>query len=352
MSEAMSQSPPPPIKSPRINHTTRGWKLFLLYDIFMMLIIIVNIFCLATNAFFMSPFAVWFFEILRLTEVLSFYRTDLNPWVIKTESWFITFLLIEFGCRWLIAILYKYHQRWFFFPFIHWYEVLAIIPMLRFLRLFRAGIIAYRLHELGYVVVPQSIQLRLKFYYSLVMEELSDRVVTTVIDGVSNELRTSSTHKQIIHDLVDHHRQLLAQTLAEILQETLAVELKHRQQDISDHIGQVISQAIEDTPELTQLLRRLPIVGGMIENQIQSIGQRLGKNISASLIQPFSAGSSNEPNAVYQLISEKISQINIENQQLEKLVESLVSESLTAIRKQTQVKQWQLSFEQQKVAKE
>lgn len=350
MSEA--NSPHSQGKSPRINHTTRGWRLFLIYDIFMMLIIVVNIFCLATNAFFMSNFAVWFFEILRSSELLNFYRAELNPWVIKTESWFITFLLIEFSCRWLTAILYKHHQRWFFFPFIHWYEVLAIIPMLRFLRLFRAGIIAYRLHELGYVVVPPSIQLRLKFYYNLVMEELSDRVVTTVIDGVRNELRSSSVHKEIIHNLVDHHRQLIAQTLAEVLQENLAVELRHRQQDIADFVGHVVSQAIKDTPELTHLLKRLPIVGTMIETQIQNIGQRLSANISLGLIQPFSAGTSTTPNAAYQLISKKISQIDIENQQLEKLVESLVSESLMAIRDQAQVKQWKLTIEQQKTAKE
>lgn len=352
MSDTQSNTTTAKSQSPRVNHNSRGWKIFLLYDIFMMLIIVVNILCLAANAFLMSPFAVWFFEVLRLTDVLLFYRSDLNPWVIKTESWFITFLLVEFAVRWFFAIVYKHHQRWFFFPFIHWYEVLAIIPMLRFLRLFRAGIIAYRLHELGYVVVPLSIQIRLKFYYSLLMEELSDRVVTTVIDGVRHELKTSSTHKQIIHELVDHHRQLIAQTLAEVLQDSLATELKQQQQDIAGYVGQVVHQAIEDTPELTQLLRRLPIVGNMIENQIQSIGQRLGENISIGLMQPLCAGSMQQPNVIYQQVGEKISQINIENQNLENLVQSLVSESLTAIRKQVQVKQWQLSLEQDQAAKE
>ena len=36
-----------------------------------------------------------------------------------------------------------------------------------------------------------------------------------------------------------------------------------------------MNQAIEDTPELTQLLRLIPIVGSRIEQQIQSIGQHL-----------------------------------------------------------------------------
>jgi uncharacterized membrane protein YhdT len=69
--------------------------------------------------------------------------------VITTEAWFILFLITELLVRWAIAIINKHHLAGFF-PFIHWYEILAIIPHLRFLRLFRAGIIAYRLHELGY----------------------------------------------------------------------------------------------------------------------------------------------------------------------------------------------------------
>ena len=235
----------------------------------------------------------------------------------------------------------KHHARWWFFPFIHWYEILAIIPHLRFLRLFRAGIIAYRLHELGYKVVPDNIRIKAAFYYSVIMEELSDRVVISVIDGVRQELETSSSHKKIIHDLVDHHRQLFTVALSSLLQESLAKTLQEQQPMITKKVGIIVNQAIEDTPELTQLLRLIPLVGGRIEQQIQSIGQRLGENISIGLIEPFTAGSAHNPNENYQLIAEKVSELNIDNQYLEELVESVVFESLAAIRKQVKIKQWQ-----------
>ncbi|MFH4410591.1 preprotein translocase subunit SecA, partial [Acinetobacter baumannii] len=67
----------------------------------------------------------------------------------------------------------------------------------------------------------------------------------------------------------------------------------------------------------------------------------LGENISAGLIEPLIEGSKEQPNATYQLISEKISNVNINNRELEQLVESVVFESLEAIRKQVKVKQWQ-----------
>ena len=324
-----------------VNPNSKFFKLFLIYDIFMVFIIVFNLFCLGMNFFLMSNIGEWFFNTIHLYSVLEFYRSYLHPWVITTEAWFIIFLIVKLAIRWLLSIIQKHHARWWFFPFIHWYEIVAIIPHFRFLRLFRAGIIAYRLHELGYKVVPDSIRLKAIFYYRVVMEELSDRVVITVIDGIKHELDTSSSHKKIIHDLVDHHRQLFTVTLSSMLQESLAKALQQQQPIITQKVGHIVNQAIEDTPELTQLLRLIPIVGSRIEQQIQSIGQRLGENITAGLIEPFTVGSFERPNENYLLIAEKVSQLNIDNQYLEELVESVVYESLEAIRKQVKVKQWQ-----------
>ncbi|MGA6136474.1 preprotein translocase subunit SecA [Acinetobacter dispersus] len=329
-----------------VNPSSKFFKLFLVYDIFMVFIIVFNLFCLGMNFFLMSNIGAWFFNTIHLANVLEFYRTYLHPWVIITEAWFIIFLIAELSIRWFLSIVQKHHARWWFFPFIHWYEIIAIIPHFRFLRLFRAGIIAYRLHELGYKVVPDGIRVKALFYYRVVMEELSDRVVITVIDGIRHELETSSSHKKIIHDLVDHHRQLFTVTLSSMLQESLATALQQQQPVITQKVGVIVNQAIEDTPELTQLLRLIPIVGGRIEQQIQSIGQRLGENISAGLIEPFTSGSSQRPNENYQFIAEKVSELNIDNQYLEELVESVVFESLEAIRKQVKVKQWQQTLQE------
>ena len=336
-----------------------SFKLFLIYDIFMVFIIIFNLYCLCANLFLMSNTGIWFLQSFHLMDVLIFYRSHLHPWVISTEAWFIVFLIAELLIRWGIAIVQRHHQRWFFFPFIHWYEVLAIIPYLRFLRLFRAGIIAYRLHEMGYKIVPRSIQLKGQFYYNVVMEELSDRIVINVLDGIKNELETSSSHKVIIHDLVEHHRVLFATALADILQDTLSTELQAQRHVIAKNVGNIVNQAIEDTPELTQLLRLIPLVGSRIEQQIQSLGQRLGENITQGLIAPFTpniAENENDPKDeqnIYHYIANKISTLEIEdNPHLEKLVESAVFESLAAIRKQVAVKQWLIQMQQRDQVKE
>lgn len=329
-----------------IRKGTWGWKIALIYDIFMMVVIIINLFCLCANAILMSDFGHWLFDFIRLPDVLQFYKSELRPWVMITEGWFTTFLIIELIVRWFIAIVMRHHARWWFFPFVHWYEILSIIPQLRFLRLLRAVAIGYNLHSHGYKVIPASWYRRGNFYYNLLMEELSSRVVLTVLDGIKRELSTSTSHKQLIDDLIEHHRKLLAIALADILQESLGKELQAQRFMISKNVGQVVNQAIEDTPELTQLLRLIPIVGGRLERQIQSIGQRLGENITQGLIDPFTHSGSQE-NPTFAMISDKISQIQIEhNLHIDKLVESAVFETLEAIQKQVKVKQWQQILEE------
>ena len=319
-----------------------GWKLMLAYDVIMMILIVFNLFCLAANAILMGEFAQWLFDTLYLSPVLEYYQQHLHRWVVITEGWFTTFLIVELVVRWGIAIHYRHHQRWWFFPFIHWYEILAIMPQFRFLRLGRAVAIAYNLHQHGYAVIPDHWYARAYFYYNLVMEELTSRVVLTVINQVQHELKTSTTHRQLITDLVNHHRELLAIALTDVLQQQLGQQLQLQREHMAKTVGQVVNQAIEDTPELTQLLRLIPIVGGRIEQQIQSIGQRLGENITQGLIDPFASHAQQPHPQVYQYISQKISELPLEhNAHIEKLVESAVQETLEALRQQVKVKQWQ-----------
>ncbi|OTG86947.1 preprotein translocase subunit SecA [Acinetobacter sp. ANC 4558] len=337
--------------TPTFNFVTEGswgWKIALIYDVFMIFLIIINLFCLSSNAILMSDFATWIFDLFRISDILYFYRGELHPWVVITESWFTSLLIIELIMRWIIAIIFKQHQRWFFFPFVHWYEVLAVIPQLRFLRLLRAGVIAYQLHEHGYQIFPKSWYKQVNFYYNLLMEELSSRIVLTVLSGIRTELTTSTTHKQLITNIINQHRQLLALTLTDILQETLGRELQQQRRMIAQDVGLIVNKAIEDTPELTQLLRLIPIVGSRIEQQIQSIGQRLGENITQGLLQPFT-NNTQQNNKNYQYISDKISQIPIENNpHLEELVESVVFQSLDAIQQQVKIKHWQQILDESK----
>ena len=68
---------------------------------------------------------------------------------------------------------------------------------------------------------------------------------------------------------------------------------------------------------------------------------------------PQNKNNLNSGQNIYQHIAHKISTLELEdNPHLEKLVESAVFESLAAIRKQVQVKQWLIQMQQQDQVKE
>jgi hypothetical protein len=331
-----------------VDHQTWQWKVFLLYDALMMLLIICNLLTLALQAFILSAFGGWVADVLQLSSLRLDYMHSWYRLIQTIDFYFICYLIAELAMRWAYAIVARHHHRWWYFPFIHWYEVLAIIPQFRFLRLARALIIAYRLHELGYQIVPQKMIRQGKFYYDLILEELSDRIVLSVIKGVENELQTSTPHNKRIHHIINQHRHAFAQVLAETLQHSVAQSLTQQQQLIQREVGLIVHQAIANTPELRQLLRLLPLVGPKIEEQLQVIGQRIGENISEGLIDAFRlpAAAEQVSNPLLQQIAQQISQIPLDTPNINALLDSVVAQSFVAIREQVKIKQWQQKLAQ------
>lgn len=326
---------------------TRGQKLFLIYDMLMMLVIISNLLTLAVDQLFFTNLMLTVSKLFGHGQWVLEYRQHIHPLIHDMDEWFTVFLISELSVRWALAILNKSYQRWFFFPFVHWYEVLACLPSLRALRLLRAVAIGYRLYQMGYKIIPDSWLKRGRFYYDLVMEELSDRIVLTVLDGVEKELDSTGPKHHLIQDLIDQHRILLTNAVAELLQYNLATALQAQQQTIVSNVGKIVNQSIANTPELHQLLRLMPVVGSMIEHQIQTIGQRLGENIAEGLLEPFVQDEAfATANPALQTAANYVGNIQVNTPELEKLVSSLVLNSLEAIRKQVKIQQWKLAMEQ------
>lgn len=318
------------------------------YDIIVMLLIVINLLMLAIDAVLFSRVGLSIAEFFGQAGLIMRYRVSVHPIVETIDDWFTVFLIVELAIRWLWAITRQHYHRWFFFPFVHWYEVLGCLPTFRALRLLRAVSLGYRLHQMGYTVLPQSWIKLGRFYYQLVLEEISDRIILNVLDGIENELRQSTTHGELIRDLVERHRPQLVAATGEILQAGLAPVLAERTDFLREQVGQAVHRALADIPELHQLLRLIPVVGSRIEQQVQSIGKRIGDNLTAELIKPFSDPPTQGQtiNPMLHAIAEHVGDLPLQTAAVEALVESLVFESLATIRQQVAVQQWKIKANQ------
>lgn len=332
------QSMPPDSQRPTPN------RLKLAYDIVMIVAISIDLLLISIDAILMSDFSLIMANWLSMAEVLSEYQLLIHDPIRTAAGFFTIFLIIELLLRWLIAIKQGVYYRWFFFPFVHWYEVLGCFPQLRALRLFRAVIIGRRLHQLGYQVLPQPWIKRINFYINLLLEELSDRVILTTIHNYRQQLTDPKMQKSLIDSTFTRNRDEIEATLLSLLRQELVPKLQNLNQNsengrlLASDIGQAVQNALSNTPELHQLLRLIPIAGKLIESQLLDIGHNIGENVvnalNDCLLDP------ERLDALMVAISQGIAQIDTNNVALETLVARIFSESLSEFERNLKVQQW------------
>lgn len=319
-------------------------RLKLTYDIMMLVAISIDLLLISLDAILMSNFSSNVAGWLTINDWLSWYQTTLHDPLRTVGGFFTVFLIVELLARWALAIRQQIYYRWFFFPFIHWYEVLGCFPQLRALRLFRAVIIGRRLYQLGYQVLPQPWINRIKFYIDLLLEELSDRVILTTIDNFRQQLTDSKTHKSLLKATIERNRDQIEVMLLSLLRQELAPQLQKLVgrtdggELIANEVGQAIQDGLANTPELRRYLRLIPIAGSLIESQLQHIGQNIGANVVYSLNERLLDAT--RIDALMITIAHSVANIDLSNAAFDALLASMINDSLDEFEAQIKIQQW------------
>ncbi len=327
-----------PAKTPSVKPS----RIKLGYDIAMMIAISIDLLVIGFDTMLMSDFSQLIAAKLALADSLQWYQAVLHQPLRTAGGFFTVFLILELLVRWGIAIYTKVYYRWFFFPFVHWYEVLGCSPQLRALRLFRVVIIGRRLYQLGYQVLPQPWVNRIKFYINLLLEELSDRVILTTIYNYRAQLTDPKTQKSIIQSAIGNNRDAIEHALLSLLKQELApklLQLKATQnQGLAVDIGQAVETGLANSPELRRYLKMIPIAGSLIESQLLSVGHSIGENVVTSLSDFLLDPDRLE--ALFATIAHDIASIDTNNAELEALIARVITASLDEFEAQIKVQQW------------
>lgn len=186
---------------------------------------------------------------------------------------FIAIFFAEFCFRWVVSVTKKEHPRWYFFPFLHWYDIVGLIPLpatrlFRFLRIFS---ILHRLQKQNIISLKHTRLYRFfSFYYNVFMEELSDRIVIKVLGDMQKDLRRGAP-------LVDEISQQVLTPRQPVISRWLAGAMQHMgetlsQQDqnsvIRQHVQQSVAKAVKNNPQMANL-QFLPVVGKSIESTLE-----------------------------------------------------------------------------------
>ena len=256
---------------------------------------------------------------------------------------FVFIFLGEFALRWGYSIKARVYDRWYFYPFIHWYDLVGCIPIggLRFLRVLRIISIIYRLHQYKIIDVTSSrLYQFVNFYYDAFMEELSDRIVLKVLSGVQEEVkRGSPLFERIQNDILFPRREMLSDWLSE----RVALAAQHgyipNRGALRVYLENRVDHALKQNLELSRL-KYLPVVGPTIQDTLENAVGDIVANVVHQILEDL-ASSTNHAfiEDIVKVFLPDPAQGLTEDREKEALI-TLILEVIDAIKDQIHVKHW------------
>jgi len=256
---------------------------WLILDLVMLGILLINLTWLIFDALYATDFI--YSQLLSYFPALISAYDPIHHNFLLVDLVFIGIFLTEFCVRWVVAIVRKEHLRWYFFPFLHWYDIVGLIPLgatrlFRFLRIFS---ILHRLHKFNIIDLNQTAIFRFfAFYYDVFVEELSDRIVVKVLSDAQKDIAAGSP---LVEDITKHvlapRKPVLTHWLAEVINHLgQSISSNEHGEVIREHVRSSVGKAVRNNAQVSTL-NYLPVIGKTIENTLE---ESVTDIVTASLI--------------------------------------------------------------------
>ncbi|XOV77775.1 MAG: ion transporter [Aestuariibacter sp.] len=305
-------------------------------DLFMMVLLAINLLLIIFDSLY-AVSAIRSAIQLQADWLIHSYQ-PIHDNFLLVDLVFISIFLSEFMLRWIVAVINKEYMRWYFFPFIHWYDLLGCIPAesARILRLLRIISILHRLHKYRVINLKNTAIYRFfAFYYNVFIEELSDRIVVKVLTDAQEDIATGS---QLLHDITD---QVLAPR-RETLTEWIAETLQHYGRSIADpevgsvlrsHIAGSVAKAVKDDPQVG-ILSAVPVFGGNLEKRLETAVANIVIQSIVNLLTDINTAR------VDSIVAKGLTAPSLTEQRLDEEVLSIVNESLELVKVHIGQQRW------------
>lgn len=275
----------------------------------------------------------------------SWYQSEIAPRFILYDLAFVAVFFTEFMLRWIRAIWRKTFHRWFFFPFVHWYDLVGLIPIagFRVLRLLRIISIAYRLHRVGALDLSEFplVSFVLK-YYGIIMQELTDRVAINLIGEVQEEVRHGGpVVDRIVDEVVRPHKEELVEWLAHRVETVAESNYERYRGDIRRYVRRRINHALEENREFKRL-ESIPMFGSLIRETVENAVSDMVFTVIRDIMQDIASDRNrvllNETADV--LFDAMV--LKEQNSALSSMVVDTVDRSLDIVKQQIRIQKWKL----------
>lgn len=275
----------------------------------------------------------------------EWYGEVIHPHFIVVDLVFVAIYLIDFTVGWVYAVIRGRYHRWYFYPFVHWYDLLGTIPIagFRFLRLLRVITIVYRLNRTGVIDLASTPPGRLALkYYGVLVEEVSDRVVLKMIADVQDEVRNGGPIlDRIIADVIRPRKAELVGWMSQRIQTAAEQNYDRYQADLQSYVERRIGIALADNRELGRL-DQLPILGAMARDSLDRAVSEIVANVIHGM---FSDLTSERNRAILDESADLIFDallIKGDDVELNTMIRSTIDRSLEIVKHHVSIQHWKL----------
>ncbi|HLR17903.1 MAG TPA: ion transporter [Alcanivoracaceae bacterium] len=329
----------------RLNQRSILDRLGFTIDVAMIILVIANLSLIVFD---------WLFAASPINEFLAyflpafhgFYDQHIHQDFISYDLIFVAIYLTEFFIRWGVAIARKTHHRWFFFPFVHWYDVLGCIPVgsFRWLRVLRIITLLHRMQRMEIIDLTNTYLGRtFNKYYSIIVEEISDRVVINVLQGAKREIADGSPllHRidsKVIQPRKSYFIDAVAEKIIDASNNTHAI---YRQQ-LGHYLSELVDRSLTNTKQGSRLAS-IPIAGNRVRLRIAHTVEEISTVLLDQLIEDL-----NDPKSrpvIEKIILDIIEQVSPEGEELNTFIQQSLQEVLDEVITQVSIKRWKEQFE-------
>jgi hypothetical protein len=321
--------------------------LWVLVDVVMLVLIIANLALIIFD---------WMFEQPSFQSVLetwtpgfhAFYDRTVHAHFFFYDLAFVAVFLTEIAVRWGVAIYRQTYHRWFFYPFVHWYDVIGCIPVSSFrsLRILRIFAMIPKMQRLGIVDLTDTYAYEtFRKYRDIAVEEITDRVAVRIIGSVQQEIRASGpVTNRIAEEVIEPQREALIASITRRLQEATTKAYGSYREDFQAYVDRVIADAVNKNREIG-MIAQVPGVGGMISRLLEQAISDIVYNVIDQMMADIASRENDELIAQITEISTDAVLSGEYDRELNRILRDLILESLDLVKEEVKVQEWKLREE-------
>ncbi|MDN3524677.1 ion transporter [Halomonas sabkhae] len=319
-------------------------RVHLVWDLFILVLVVANLALLLFDSLFLLPPLNSAFASVA-PGLHEAYEQHIHANFLRIDLAFVAVFLLDVLLGWAVAIAERHYHRWFFYPFVHWYDVLGCIPLsgFRLLRVLRVISLLHRLQRMGLIDVRQWYLYRVAAkYVDILMEELTDRIAIRMLDNVQQELRNGDgLSGPLIERVVEPRKQALIREVSQRLEAMAGDAYSNNRDDTLRYVRGLVSRTLAESPEIKRL-SRLPM-GSQLSRSLEGSLS----DLACHLIDEALAGLRS---AEFSSLVEHLAESGFDawlhtDQQTEQITEQVLVDMLELLKDQIAVKSWQNKYE-------